>query len=149
MLEEETIKKLIEDNLQGTSNFLVNLTLKPHNKIVVLIDNDNGVQVDDCAKLSRDIEAGLDREKEDFEIQVSSPGADYPFKLLRQFKKNLNKEVEVLTEENEKITGLLISANEDEVEIQERQNKKNKNQPRLVKLNYNQIKEIKRTVSLK
>ena len=77
------------------------------------IDNDDAVSIDDCVELSRYIEEHLDRDAEDFELEVGSAGITSPFKVLRQYKKNIGNEVEVLTKNGVKLSGLLKSANEE------------------------------------
>lgn len=80
--------------------------------IVVEIDNDDAVCIDDCVALSRYLEDNLDREAEDFELEVGSAGVTSPFKVLRQYLKNVGNEVEVLLKNGIKLTGLLKSADE-------------------------------------
>lgn len=86
--------------------------IKPGNLIVVEIDNDDAVCIDDCVALSRYLEDNLDREAEDFELEVGSAGVTSPFKVLRQYLKNVGNEVEVLLKNGIKLTGLLKSADE-------------------------------------
>lgn len=110
MISKETIQKLAETKLAEGTNFIVDIAVKPGNKITVLLDNDNGVSISDCVAMSRHIEGGLDREAEDFELNVMSPGLTEPFKILRQYQKNIGKQVDVVTTENQKLSGLLLSA---------------------------------------
>ena len=93
---------------------------------MVLIENDQHVAIGDCISLSRHIEKSLDREKEDFELEVSSPGIDQPFKSLRQFIKYLGKQVEVKLNNGIVREGTLLNADEEKIEIQPELNKKNK-----------------------
>jgi ribosome maturation factor RimP len=103
---------LAEDFLASSDNYLVDVDIKPGNIIVVEIDNDEGVCVDDCAALSRYIEENLDRDVEDFELEVGSAGITSPFKILRQYQKNIGNEVEILLKSGAKLTGMLKDANE-------------------------------------
>lgn len=107
------ISRLVEEKLASSGNYLVDVTIKPDNLIVVEIDNDEGVCVDDCAELSRNIETHLDREAEDYELEVGSAGITTPFKIVRQYIKNIGNEVEVLLKSGIKQTGLLKSADAD------------------------------------
>lgn len=95
-----------------TSIFLVDFSIKSGNKITVYIDSFEGATVDDCISLSRRIEGNLDREIEDFELDVSSPGLDQPLRVLIQYKKNIGREVQVKTKDNKIFKGILISADE-------------------------------------
>jgi ribosome maturation factor RimP len=112
MMDKAVISKLAEDFLASSENYLVDVDIKPGNVIVVEIDNDEGVCVDDCAALSRYIEENLDRDVEDFELEVGSAGITSPFKILRQYQKNIGNEVEILLKSGVKLTGVLKDANE-------------------------------------
>ena len=113
MIDKRVIKQLVEEKLASSSNYLVSVEVQPGNIIVVEIDNDDAVSIDDCVELSRYIEEHLDRDAEDFELEVGSAGITSPFKVLRQYKKNIGNEVEVLTKNGVKLSGLLKSANEE------------------------------------
>ena len=113
MIEKIKILEMVSAALEGTEKYLVNLKITPDNRIFVDIDGDQGVTIDDCIELSRAIEGQLDREEEDFELNVSSAGADQPLKLTRQYRKNLGREVEVVTMDGEKLTGTLTEAGEE------------------------------------
>ena len=113
MIDKRVIKQLVEEKLASSSNYLVSVEVQPGNIIVVEIDNDDAVSIDDCVELSRYIEEHLDRDAEDFELEVGSAGITSPFKVLRQYKKNIGNEVEVLTKNGVKLTGLLKSADEE------------------------------------
>lgn len=153
MINESTVQKLVEEKIEGTDLFLVSVLVKPGNKISILIDNIKGLSVDDCVKVSRHVEFSLDREAEDFELQVSSPGADSVFKVMEQYKKYTGKEVEVLTLEGKTIKGKLIAANENEVELQLSSNKKAGNKKDIadnsIIIKQDQIKTAKATISFK
>lgn len=113
MITKEQIAELVEAYLQAGDNYLVDVKVNPGNLIAVEIDNDNGVVIDDCAALSRHLEENLDREVEDFELEVGSAGLTSPFKVVRQYLKNLGNPVEVLTKDGKKLSGELKSANEE------------------------------------
>ena len=76
-------------------------------KIVVEIDHADGVWIEDCVELSRFIEAHLDREKEDYELEVGSAGIGQPFKVLQQYLVHIGDDVEVITNAGKKIVGIL------------------------------------------
>ena len=112
MIDKRVIEQLAEEKLASSSNYLVSVEVQPGNVIVVEIDNDEAVSIDDCVELSRYIEEHLDRDAEDFELEVGSAGITSPFKVLRQYEKNVGNEVEVLTRNGVKLTGVLKSADE-------------------------------------
>ncbi|HMM01624.1 MULTISPECIES: ribosome assembly cofactor RimP [unclassified Dysgonomonas] len=107
MIDKDFIKDVTDKFLQGTPMFLVDVTVRPGNIIVVEIDSDDSIGIDDCIALSRDIESRLDRDAEDFELEVGSAGVTSPFKIPRQYKKNEGNEVEVLTKAGQKLSGVL------------------------------------------
>jgi len=112
MIEREKIIQLLEDKLASSDNYLVDVIVKPGNYIIVEIDNDQAIGIDDCVALSRYVESHLNRDEEDFELEVGSAGITSPFKILRQYIKNVGNEVEVLLKSGTKLTGLLKSADE-------------------------------------
>ncbi len=92
--------------------FIVDISVGLGNAISVIIDSDEGLSIDKCIEMSRHIEHQIDRETEDFSLEVSSPGLTQPFKVLRQYLKNLGKEIEIVTAKGDKITGILKYADE-------------------------------------
>ena len=112
MIDKNVIVQLAEEKLASSSNYLVSVDVQPGNIIIVEIDNDEAVSIDDCVELSHYIEDHLDRDADDFELEVGSAGITSPFKVLRQYLKNIGNEVEVLTKNGVKLTGILKSANE-------------------------------------
>jgi ribosome maturation factor RimP len=107
MIDKDFIKDVADKFLQETQMFLVDVIVRPGNIIVVEIDSDDSIGIDDCIALSRDIESRLDRDAEDFELEVGSAGVTSPFKIPRQYKKNEGNEVEVLTKAGQKLSGVL------------------------------------------
>jgi ribosome maturation factor RimP len=112
MIEKAVVKEIAEAFLKGTANYLVDADVKPGNTIAVEIDSDESVSIDDCIALSRFIETKLDRDTEDYELEVGSAGIGQPFKILRQYRKNIGNEVEVLAKSGIKHCGILKEANE-------------------------------------
>ena len=117
MIEKIKILELINNALDGSDKFLVNLKITPDNRIYVDIDGDNGVTIDDCIELSRAIESQLDRDEEDFALDVSSAGADQPLKLIRQYRKNVGRDLEVVTIDGERAEGTLEDASDEGIVI--------------------------------
>jgi ribosome maturation factor RimP len=112
MIEKDKVIQLVENKLASSDNYLVDVEVKPGNLIVVEIDNDEGISIDDCVALSRYLETQLDRDVEDYELEVGSAGLTSPFKVLRQYTKNTGNEVEVQLKSGVKMTGILKSADE-------------------------------------
>lgn len=112
VMEKENIVRLVEEKLAESGNYLVDVAIKPGNVVVVEIDSDTSVCIDDCVELSRYIESRLDRDAEDFELEVGSAGLTSPLKVLRQYRKNVGNEVECLLKSGVKLAGVLKSADE-------------------------------------
>ena len=108
MITPDKIILLTEAVLSG-DQFIVGIEVSPANVIMVTLDSETGITIDDCIKISRHIENNLDREEEDFELQVSSSGLGQPLKVFRQYLKNIGKEVEVVNKNGEKRKGILKS----------------------------------------
>ena len=113
MISKTVVEGIVNEWLDGKDYFLVDVTVSPDDKIVVEIDHAEGVWIDDCVELSRFIESKLDREEEDFELEVGSAGIGQPFKVLQQYLIHIGKEVEVLTKEGKKLEGVLKEADAD------------------------------------
>ncbi|MBE9467021.1 MAG: ribosome assembly cofactor RimP [Bacteroidetes bacterium] len=132
MITKEQIIKLIEEKLKEEDLILVDIEIKPTNKIFVYIDSEKSVTIDDCIKISRAIEFNLDRDVEDFSLEVSTPGLNQPFIIPLQYKKNINKIVEVITLEGERHEGKLLSHNNNKIELEIEKKIKNKNKKQTV-----------------
>jgi ribosome maturation factor RimP len=117
MITESVIRELIEAKNEGTDRFVVSISVGSGNKISVEIDADSGVTVSDCIDVSRGIENNLDREVEDFSLDVASPGLTKPLKVFRQYVKNIGRDVKVSTTDDKTIEGELLSANESEIVV--------------------------------
>lgn len=129
MIKKEDIAQVAEKYLADQDMFVVKLTVSRDNLINVYIDGDHGVTIDDCVNLSRHLEHQFDREVEDYELRVSSPGAGQPFLNFRQYKKNIGRQVEVTPKEGKKIKGELVEVTESFITVKEEiksKNKKNK-----------------------
>ena len=113
MIAKNVVSGIVNEWLEDKEYFLVDIEVTPDNKIVVEIDHAEGVWIDDCVELSRFIESKLDREEEDFELEVGSAGIGQPFKVLQQYLIHIGKDVEVLTKEGKKMVGILKEANEE------------------------------------
>lgn len=117
MIDKSMVSQLVEEKLASSDNYLVDVVIKSGNLVVVEIDNDEGVCVDDCASLSKFLEEHFDRDVEDYELEVGSAGVTSPFKILRQYVKNIGNEVEMLLKSGVKVEAVLKSADENGVVV--------------------------------
>ena len=115
---KNTVKELLETALVERSDlFLIDFSIQGDNQIKVIIDGDNGVLVEDCMFISRAIEHNLDREEQDFSLEVMSFGAAEPLVNKRQYKKNLNRTLKVRTS-SEEIEGTITEATDDGITLE-------------------------------
>ena len=124
MIDKFKVLDIVDEALEGSDKFLVNMKITPDNRIFVDIDGDNGINIDDCIELSRTIEGKLDRDEEDYELNVSSAGADSPLKKPRQYQRHIGRELLVDTLEGEHAEGVLKQADEQGFVIRTRGTKK-------------------------
>ena len=149
MVKKTDIQKLIESNIAGTDLFLVNLKVSADNCIEVLIDSPQGVDLDQCAAISRAVENGLDRDVEDFELTVSSAGLDLPLQVLQQYLKYIGKEVEIIFKNGKKLKATLTAADAESISIsyivlkKEEGGKRKKPVTETAKYQFNEIKSTK------
>ena len=141
--------------MEDKDYFLVDITVSPDDKIVVEIDHAEGVWIDDCVELSRYIESKLNREEEDYELEVGSAGIGQPFKVLKQYLIHVGKDVEVMTKDGKKWTGVLADANEENftLTVEVKVKPEGAKRPKLVEKNitftYDEIKYTKYLISFK
>ncbi len=116
---KEKVNNLLQEVLpENPSLFLISKEISGGNKIVVVIDGDNGVTLNDCMKVSRHIEHNLDREEEDFSLEVYSSGVSEGLTHIRQYKKNVNRKLEVIIADNKKVEGTLVEADDEKIKLQ-------------------------------
>ena len=112
---KKTVKELLDVALEERSDlFLIDFNVTEVNHIRVLLDGDNGVLVEDCMFVSRAIEHNLDREEQDFSLEVMSAGATAPLVNKRQYKRHVKRTLDGKTSSN-RIEGVLTEANEDTI----------------------------------
>ncbi len=154
MIEKAKIQQLVRENLDE-GMFIVDVSVNERNVINVFVDSFNGLTIDQCVAISRYIEHSLDREEEDFELQVSSPGLTESFKVEEQYRKNLGRNIEVVTNEGSKLEGVLLEINETGFVLETSGKEKiegHKKKQLVVKkhpLKYNEIESAKAVISFK
>ena len=114
MLKDKVIELLTEGLEQREDLFLIDFTMSAENEVKVIIDGDKGVLVEDCMFISRAIEHNIDRDEYDFSLEVASAGATSPLVNVRQYVKNIGRQLKVLTDEGE-FTGVLQSIEAGEI----------------------------------
>lgn len=113
MIDKKAIEQFVEKELDGTQYFLVGVNVTGANEIKIDIDSFESVDIDFCVSITRSIEERFPREPEDYELEVGSAGLTSPFRVRKQYEKNLGNEVEVLARDGKKYTGILAEAGDD------------------------------------
>lgn len=112
------VTQLLEQALEeNDSLFLIDLSIAEGNKIRIILDGDKGVTVEDCIKVSRAIEHNLDREEEDFSLEVMSGGVSESLTLPRQYKKNIGRSLKVKVKEGPEVEGEITHVDEKAVTL--------------------------------
>ena len=131
MIDKNVVRTIVEEWLEGKDYFLVDVEISTDNRIVVEIDHADGVWSEDCVELSKFIEERLNRDEEDFELEVGSAGLGQPFKVAQQYVNFIGKEVEVLGADGKKVQGVLksVDGNDFVVGVQEKVHVEGKKRP--------------------
>jgi ribosome maturation factor RimP len=158
MIKKAKVEELINERIAELNNglFVVELSISAANVITVELDKHvGGVSVEDCMSVSRNIEHNLDREEQDFELNVSSAGLDRPLRVLPQFVKNIGRTVKVVRNDGGKIEGTLVDVNENHLvlensrKVQIEGKKKKEVIVEQQELPFSNIKETKIVISFK
>lgn len=107
MIDKQALVGVIEQSIKESDMFLVDVAVTKDNVITVELDSYSSISIDECAALTRAIEAEFDRDVEDYELEVGSAGLTSPFRVKAQYEKNKGNEVEVLTCDGRKLKGVL------------------------------------------
>lgn len=155
MISKETISQIIDEKIASDGVFVVELTVGADNRITLVVDKKEGVDIEYCVELSRLVESKLDRDVEDYELEVSSAGIGCELKVLGQFEKNLGNMVEVTYGNGSHKKGVLVSADAEafEVDIEEKVlvegAKKKQSVVNRYRYAYDEVKQVKDIISFK
>ena len=158
MISKELIKTLAEERIAELNNglYIVDMSVSSSNVIHIELDKmKGGVTVDDCVSVSRNVEHNLDREKDDFELHVSSAGLDKPLRHINQYIKNIGRKVQIVLKSGDKVEGEILQVMDEKLILESIIMKKldPKKRKEMVKeyheLQLNEIKEAKIVVSFK
>ena len=112
MITRESVERLIEEKIEGTDMFIVDVNVRPGNVIDVTLDSDSGITIEACTEVHRHLLHEMDREVEDYSLEVSSPDLSKPLKVTRQYMKNVGRDLAVKKHDKSKIEGELLAATE-------------------------------------
>lgn len=113
MLDKAEVTRVVEEAIEGSDLFVVQVTITRDNIITVDLDSDSSVDIDQCIKVNDAVLAAFDRDVEDYELTVGSYGISSPLLVRRQYDKNIGQEVEVLTRDGRKLKGVLTAADDE------------------------------------
>jgi ribosome maturation factor RimP len=151
MIDKVKIAELVNEKLTD-DQFLVEVTVSSSNVIHIMVDSDTGISINQIVEISRFVESNLDREVEDFELSVFSAGLSEPLSLVRQYKKNIGTEIDVLLTSGQKLTGILVKADDQVIDLEvttkekSEGSKKKELVTRVHSLGYPEIKEAKKVL---
>ena len=134
MIDKNVVTKAVEEWLQKSDYYLVDVEMTADDRIVIEIDHADGVWIEDCADLSRHLQEALGEELGDYELEVGSAGIGQPFKVMQQYVNHIGKEVEVLQNNGQKLQGILKEVNGREfvLTVKEKQTVEGKKRPVMV-----------------
>lgn len=155
MIEEKLIKEIVENYIAESAYFLVDVKVDKSNRILVEVDSLEDVSIDYCVDLSRHIESKLDRDVEDFELEVGSAGLTSPFKVLQQYQKYEGSDVEVQLSNGPKHTGKLVNVTAENFGLETTKKVKKEGEKKKVEVTemltfaYDQVKYTKYLITFK
>ncbi|MCF8318695.1 MAG: ribosome assembly cofactor RimP [Sphingobacteriaceae bacterium] len=154
MKVEQRVLALVAEKIADRPDlFLVEAKMHTNGKLMILIDGDKGVAVQDCVAISRHVGFHLEEENlvdTAYTLEVSSPGVDFPLTMLRQYAKNVGRNLSVKFKDGNKTEGKLAEVKEGHILLQELKKEKGKKAQtvdRLIPLN--EIIESKVLISFK
>lgn len=136
MIDKQEVTDLVARAIENTDAFVVEITVSPDNDIVVELDSPTGVDLDFCAEVSRRLNDALDRDKEDYSLEVGTASLSAPFKVRQQYEKHIGDSVDILTADGRKLTGVLTAVGDDDftVEVTRKVKEPGEKRPRMVAL---------------
>jgi ribosome maturation factor RimP len=150
MIDKQDIQGIVEEFIKGTDLFIVAVKVSSSNRIIVLADKKGGITIDECAAIHRHIEMNIDHDKEDYELQVSSPGLDMPFAVLEQYYKNEGERVEVIDLDGTKQSGKLKNVTKGGFELEAELKRKGKTKEiKDISFNFDQVKSTRVILTIK
>lgn len=156
MIDKKLVERLVQEKIEGTDLYLVEVLVRIGNNIQILVDSPEGISIEACADISRFLNDRIDREEEDYSLEVSSPGIGSPFRVRQQYDKNIGRDIEVVLLNGQKKKGTLLDVTDEGIEVEtvekvvgEEGKKKKKGEPVKLSIGFNEIKITKEVISFK
>lgn len=118
MIDKQEVAGLVAKAIENTDAYVVELTVSADNDIVVELDSPTGVDLDFCTEVSRSINDALDRDKEDYSLEVGTASLSAPFKVKQQYEKHIGDNVDILTRDGRKFTALLTAVGDEDFTVE-------------------------------
>ncbi|MES2850844.1 MAG: ribosome assembly cofactor RimP [Bacteroidota bacterium] len=145
---EELLGKMIEDD---NDIFLVSTRIKPTNNFKIYLDADSGLSIDKCIRINRALYKAIEEKAwypdGNFSLEVSSPGVDEPLKMLRQYKKNIGRKLEVVFNDDSKQEGKLVAMDDNTIQLEYTEGKNKKAVTHTKEIAFSDIKQATVIVS--
>lgn len=154
MIDKKELTQVVNEAIEGSDLFLVEITIGAGNVIDIAIDSMGDISIDDCVMIDRAVHEAFDQDVEDYELTVGSYGISSPLVVKKQYDKNLGQEVEVLTGDGRKLKGVLTAADDDTFTITTATKMKieGKKRPEIVdvdtRLAYSDVKQTKCVIKI-
>lgn len=150
MITKSQIEEIVKRHIRDTDWFVVDLFIKQDNSIYLFIDKPGGITLDECVHLSRAIEKELNRDKEDFELNISSPGLDMPLRVPLQYSNHIGHKIKIEKKDGTQLRGKILAFENLTLTLEtEEKAKKKKMQPVKTEIHYNDIKQAKLIIEFK
>lgn len=128
----QAIEELVEKHLPDESHFVVEVKLEEKagkTRVLILIDADQGITIEACAKVSRAVSEELEAKEmigEAYVLEVSSPGLDFPLSSRRQYQKNIGRELKLTLASGTDVSGKLLEVDSEKVKLLVKRKEKGK-----------------------
>lgn len=150
---KQKIDLLLAPLLENDKFFVIDIKVslsKVHSKVTILLDSDEGIKIDECTAISRQLGTDIDEMMpEKYTLEVSSPGVDYPLKSERMYRKNIGRNLKVIQNDGSEIKGILESVDAEQITIIEDKKRKKSEAIVPVLILFINIKESEVIVSFK
>lgn len=127
MIELRQIESIVHNSISNTDIYIVDITITASNNIIVRLDSYTGISIETCTQVLRQIESVLNRDIEDYSLEVTSAGVGEPFKVRQQYIKMLGHQIEVILKDGRKLVEKLCSVDDDGITITQSKVKYSKN----------------------
>jgi len=148
------IRHLAESKLTDPAHFIVDVVISSKRgptKILIVLDGDQGVGIDHCAFLSRELSKALDEVsylEESYTLEVTTPGLDQPLKLIRQYAKNVGRKLKVKLKDTT-LEGTLSGTNSEKILLSQETGAGKKKETKTLEIPFSEIEKAFVIVSFK